>query len=69
MFKTLKTPIKIILNRVLGLSDQVASSNAESSIILRDELFDFLKECGWSNEEFDFELLKIIDGSWDYHVN
>jgi hypothetical protein len=54
---------------VLGLSDQVASSNAESSIILRDELFDFLKECGWSNEEFDCELLKIIDGNWDYHVN
>lgn len=65
----MKTPIRIILNRVLGLSDQVASSNAESSIILRDELFDFLKECGWSNEEFDCELLKIIDGNWDYHVN
>jgi hypothetical protein len=30
-----------------------------------DRFNDFLKEAGWTSEEYDDELVKMIDPSWD----
>ncbi len=46
----------------------VSSSNEYSSFYL-DVYFNYIKSCGWSIEEFDAELLRRINNSWDLMYN
>ena len=67
--KNQKLPFRVIAPRVLELYDAFYTSIGETQVIIYDELYMYLTESGWDTVEFDLELLKIIDGSWELNVN
>ena len=47
-----------ILNKILETKDHDEAND------LYQQYFDFLKKCGWTEEEFDKATLEFVDKSW-----
>lgn len=45
------------------------TSSLEESFFYEDLYHIYIKSCGWSSEEFDAELLRRINNSWDLMYN
>jgi hypothetical protein len=46
-----------ILDKMLDFPDKYEE--------IYDEYLDYIKKCGWSDEEFNKQLMKDIDSSWE----
>jgi hypothetical protein len=53
---------------IFCIKSAVAKTIQESSLY-RDLYFAYIDSCGWSDKEFDAELLRRIDDNWDLMYN
>ena len=51
------------------VSLMAVSSNEECTDALHALYIDYLSECGWTEQEFDQEILSRIDSSWETSDN
>jgi hypothetical protein len=58
---------KLTFDQVLAEDRRIFSTIKSNSDIASamEEFFDFLKEAGWTSEEYDSELCKVVDVDWD----
>jgi hypothetical protein len=66
----MKIPFEIVsyYADIFCIKSACAKSTEESSLYL-DLYYAYLDSCGWSNKEFDLELLRRIDDNWDLMYN
>lgn len=50
-------------------SKSACAKSQEESLLYLDLYYTYLDSCGWSDTEFDLELLRRIDESWDLMYN
>lgn len=66
----MKLPFQIVLDRVFQIINlRLYVKSFELEFLLGEELNLFLKESGWSESEFDVELLHFIDENWKSFLN
>ena len=66
----MRLPFNLIVDRVFKLVDMmVSASSFELQSSLQDEIFLYLKQSGWTEEEFDKSLLDALDNGWTENLN
>ena len=63
----MKIPFDYILDRAFQILNLVAMIDDCQDVI--DEFYSYLDACGWTETEFDAELLVRINNSWDILFN
>ena len=53
----------------LFLQKMALANSREESLYYSDLYFSYVESCGWSDIEFDRELLRRIDDNWDLMYN
>jgi hypothetical protein len=61
-----KLPFQTIEDFALYLIRMAAAGDSEYYFKL---YFNYLAECGWTDQEFNQELLRQIDDSWSLDIN
>jgi len=60
-----RIPFEIVFIEADRLICLMAESSMEMASYYLDQYNLYIESCGWTNQEFDNELLKLIDNSWD----
>lgn len=60
-----RLPFDLIAPLAEQLADAAAlSDTSEDRIFLWDQYEDYIEACGWTEKEFDAELIKRINANW-----
>lgn len=66
----MKLPYNNIQERAWQLIEMMCRVNSlELRILLWDEYLTYLESCGWTDKEFDVEVLHRVDTTWDPILN